>query len=54
MKKSEVYYAAQLIVISSFISPAEKLEILRVLMEDEKLEKYGEAREEKEKAVDTE
>lgn len=55
MKKSEIYNLAQLAVMTNpAIYSAQKLEILRVLMADEDLEKFREAQKEKEKAVDTE
>lgn len=55
MKKSEIYNLAQLAVMTNpAIHSAQKLEVLRVLMDDEDLEKFREEREEKEKAEDTE
>jgi hypothetical protein len=55
MKKSEIYHLAQLAVMTNpSIYTEQKLDILRVLMDDEDLEKYREEKAEKEKAVDTE
>lgn len=49
MKKSEIYVMAQTAVInSSWITPDDKLEILRVLMSDEDVARYTENREVKE------
>lgn len=43
MKKSEVYNLAQIAVVNaSCIAPERKLQILRVLMTDEDIEKYRE------------
>ena len=48
MKKSEVYYLSQFAVVNSpSIAPESKLEILRVLMMDEDLEKFSEEQEER-------
>ena len=45
MKKSEVYYLAQFAVVNSpSIAPESKLEVLRVLMMEEDLEKFTEER----------
>ena len=45
MKKSEAYNLAQTaVVLCPCISPEKKLEILRVLMDDEDIEKYAEER----------
>lgn len=55
MKKSEAYNLAQIAVISSScIAPERKMEILKVLIEDEKLARYCEEREEDEAAVSEE
>ena len=55
MKKSEIYNLAQIAVMTNTaFHSTQKLEILRVLMADEDIEKYREAREEKEKAEETE
>ena len=46
MKKSELYYLAQVAVINTpTITPEKKLEILHVLMMEEDLEKFSEKRE---------
>ena len=51
MKKSEIYHLAQITVINTpCIAPERKLEILRVLMEDENLAIYCEKQEEKKNA----
>lgn len=48
MKKSEMYRLAQFAVLNSLSIEAEKkLEILRVLMDDENLAKYSERQKEK-------
>lgn len=55
MKKSEIYNLAQIAVMTNTaFHSTQKLEILRVLMKDEDIEKYREEREEKEREVDTE
>lgn len=55
MKKSEIYNLAQLAVMTNpAIHSTQKLEILRVLMADEDLEKFREERDEKEQAEETE
>lgn len=59
MKKSEIYHLAQIAtVLSPAISPERKLEIIRVLMDDEDVAKYVEEKEERkaaeEAAVDAE
>ena len=47
MKKSEAYHLAQLAVtLSPCISPEKKLEVLRVLMEDEDVATFTENRKE--------
>ena len=49
MKKSEAYHAAQISVISNpNINSADKLEILKILMDAESLEKYCEKQDESE------
>lgn len=54
MKKSELYYLAQITIINSpCIAPERKLETLRLLMADEDSAKYWEEKEAK-KAVDAE
>lgn len=51
MKKSEVYKIAQSAIIrTQWIDATDKLEILRVLMDDEDLAKYVEEQEAKEAA----
>ena len=46
MKKSEIYHLAQTaVLVSSCISPENKLEILSVLLADEEFAKYMEKRE---------
>ena len=51
MKKSEIYHLTQITVINApCIAPERKLEILRVLMEDENLAIYCEKQEEKKNA----
>ena len=53
MKKSEAYYLAQFAVINSpSIAPESKIEVLRVLMMDEDLEKFSEERKAKKAMVD--
>ena len=53
MKKSEIYNMTQIAVLTSpLITPENKLEILRVLIADEDLEKFME--ESKEKDCDAE
>lgn len=48
MKKSEAYNLAQIAVVTSpLITPESKLEVLRVLMDDEDAAKYWEEREAK-------
>lgn len=48
MKKSELYYMAQIATINAAcIAPERKLQILRVLIQDEDAAKYWEEREEK-------
>ena len=50
MKKSELYYMAQIAVINAAcIAPERKLQILRALMADEDSEKYFEELAEKKK-----
>ena len=50
MKKSELYYMAQIAVINAAcIAPERKLQILRALMADEDSEKYFEELAEKRK-----
>ncbi len=52
MKKSELYYMAQIAVINAAcIAPERKLLILRVLMENEDVAKFVEEREAKEGEV---
>ena len=49
MKKSEIFYLAQIAVINApCIAPERKLETLRVLMENEDVAKFVEEREAKE------
>lgn len=49
MKKSEVYHLAQIaVMMSPQISPENRLEILRVLMDEEDLARYIECRNETE------
>lgn len=49
MKKSEIYYKSQTaVLVCPSLRTADKLEILRVLMMEEDLEKFGEEREERE------
>lgn len=51
MKKSEMYYLAQIAVVNSqSIAVTDKLEVLQELMEAESLAKYREEQEEKEEA----
>ena len=51
MKKSELYYMAQIAVINTpCIAPERKLETLRVLMESEDLAIFCERQEEKKNA----
>ena len=50
MKSSEIYLKAQAAVVNSSFPTMEKLEILRVLMDQQDVAKYVEDREEKEKA----
>ncbi len=51
MKKSELYHLAQIAVINSpSITPESKIEVLRVLLDDECLELYREEQEEKKNA----
>ncbi len=53
MKKSEMYYLAQITVINApCVAPERKLEILRVLMSDEDGAKYWEEKEAKRAAVE--
>jgi hypothetical protein len=48
MKKSEIYHLAQIAVINSpSISPERKIEVMRVLLEDEQLALFCEEQEEK-------
>lgn len=48
MKDSEIYKRLQeLVVINEFLETEEKLEILRLLFEQEELARYSESREEK-------
>ena len=50
MKKSEAYHLAQVaVLLSSSIAPENKIEILKLLMDDESLALYTEKQ--KEKAV---
>lgn len=52
MKRSEAYHLAQIaVVLSQTISPEGKLEVLRVLLDDEKLAEFTENRDENENAV---
>ena len=52
MKKSQVFYKAQLAVLNDpNITYDETLEILAVLMEEEKLAKFSERQKEKENEV---
>ena len=52
MKRSEFYHLAQIAVVcSQCVAPENKLEILRILMEDEHHAKWCEKEEEKKKAV---
>ena len=49
MKKSEIYHLAQITVVNApCIAPERKLEVLRVLMENEEVAKFVEEREAKE------
>ena len=49
MKKSEIYHLAQIAVINSpSISPESKIEVMRILLEDENLALFVEDREAKE------
>lgn len=51
MKKSELYYMAQIAVINAAcIAPERKLQILRVLMENEDVAIFCEKQEEKKNA----
>lgn len=51
MKKSELYYVAQIAVLNSqCISPEKKLDVLRILFDDEDSAKYWEKKQ-AEKAV---
>lgn len=51
MKKSEIYHLAQITVVNApLISPERKLEMLRILMNDEDVALYSE-RKEAEKAT---
>lgn len=53
MKKSEQYKLCQIAVLNSpCISPENKLEVLRTLMDDEHHAKWCEKEEEKKKAVE--
>lgn len=53
MKKSEMYYLAQITIINSpCVAPERKLEILRVLMSDEDSAQYWEEQEAKRAAVE--
>ena len=52
MKKSEIYKAAQWAVVDSQMRNTIKLEILRVLMQDEDLAIYVEAEEQKKEQAD--
>lgn len=45
MKKSELYKSAQRCVLCSGLTPDEKLEILRVLMKSEDIERFSEEQE---------
>ncbi len=50
MKKSEIYHLAQIAVINSpSISPENKIEVMRVLLDEEHLALFVEEREAKEK-----
>lgn len=49
MKKSELYHLAQIAIVQSpQISPENKMEILKLLLENESLELYRESKEERE------
>ena len=49
MKKSEIFHLAQITVVNApCIAPERKLEVLRVLMENEDVAKFVEEREAKE------
>lgn len=49
MKKSEIYHLAQIAVVcSGQIAPESKIETLKVLWDQEKLELFSESREENE------
>ena len=51
MKKSEAYYWAQICVVNApTITPGNKLEILKVLFEDEQFARYSEENEKKDNA----
>ena len=51
MKKSEAYHLAQIAVVSTAtIAPESKLEILRILIDDENLANFCEEQEEKKNA----
>lgn len=51
MKNSELYRLAQVAVINSpCITPETKIDIIRMLIADENIARYGEKREEKENA----
>ena len=53
MKNSEAYKLAQLAVITAAaIAPENKLEILKLLLDDERLERFREEQNEKKTAVD--
>ncbi len=48
MKKSELYYLAMIAVVNTpTISPEKKIEVLKVLAEDESIALFTEEREEK-------
>ena len=52
MKKSELYHMAQIAVLNSqCIAPENKLEILRILIEDENVSKFCEEQDAKDSAV---
>lgn len=49
MKKSELYHLAMIIIMQSpSISPENKIEIIKLLLEDESLELYREKQKEEE------
>lgn len=51
MKKSEIYHLAQIAVLNAAtIAPETKIEVLRVLIDDESLATYTEEQEESENA----